>query len=266
MGHQLAWQAGILDSLEIPSGALTESQPRRTDGPRVANIRELSASIAHEVNQPLAAIVANAETCLSWLGKNPPDIARARKAAERIVRDGYRASAVLNSMRVLLKPRAPAMSHLDLNALIRDIAELMRNELIRYDVVLQIDLCKTLRYVRGNRTQLQQVLVNLIKNAIESMTDSAARPLLVRVSTAAEGQLAVVAVEDFGGGFDTIGKECMFEPFFTTKPQGTGIGLPICRSIVEGHGGVLWACSKKAQGSVFRFTVPVINPSISIED
>jgi C4-dicarboxylate-specific signal transduction histidine kinase len=166
----------------------------------------------------------------------------------------------------LLKPRAPAMSHLDLNALIRDIAELMRNELIRYDVVLQIDLCKTLRHVRGNRTQLQQVLVNLIKNAIESMTDSTARPLLVRVSTAAEGQLAVVAVEDFGGGFDAIGKECMFEPFFTTKPQGTGIGLPICRSIVEGHGGVLWACSKKAQGSVFRFTVPVINPSISIED
>jgi C4-dicarboxylate-specific signal transduction histidine kinase len=265
MTHQLAWHAGILGSFELPSGALDESQSRRPPA-RVATMRELVASIAHEVNQPLAAIVANAESCLSWLGTDPPEMARARKAAERIVKDGYRASAVLNGIRTLLKPAAPAMSQLDLNGVIRDILEFMRNELSRHDVVLQIELCARLRPISGNRIQLQQVLINLFKNAIESMNESAARPLLVRVSTAIQGQLAVVAVEDFGGGFDAVAEKCMFEAFFTTKHDGTGLGLPICRSIVEAHGGVLWACRKEAQGSVFQFTVPMINPPVSIED
>jgi C4-dicarboxylate-specific signal transduction histidine kinase len=229
-------------------------------------MRELVASIAHEVNQPLAAIVANAESCLSWLGTDPPDMARARKAAERIVRDGYRASAVLNGIRSLLKTPAPAMLQLDLNGVIRDILEFMRNELGRQDVVLQIELCKTLCPILGNRIQLQQVLVNLIKNAIESMNESDARPLLVRVSTAVQGQLAVVAVEDFGSGFDAVAEKSMFDAFFTTKREGMGVGLPICRSIVEAHGGVLWACRKEAQGSVFQFTVPMINPPVSIEN
>ena len=172
-------------------------------------------------------------------------MARAREAAQRIVRDGYRASDVLNNIRALLKTSAPTMSQLDLNRVIRDILELMRDELSRHDVVLQIDLCRKLRYVRGNRTQLQQVLINLIKNAIESMSDSVARPLLVRVSTAAQGQSAVVAVEDFGSGFDAIAEERMFEPFFTTKGEGTGVGLPICRSIVEAHRGVPLGVSER---------------------
>jgi C4-dicarboxylate-specific signal transduction histidine kinase len=266
MAHQLAWLAGILGSFKIPSGALDEPLPRQTRVPRALTMREFAASIAHEINQPLAAIVANAECCLSWLDTDPPDMARARKAAERIVRDGYRASDVVESFRALLKTPAPAMSQLDLNGVIRDILELMRNELSRHDVVLQIDLCKTLRYVWGNRTQLQQVLINLVKNAIESMSDSVARPQLVRVSTAAQGQSAVVAVEDFGSGFDAIAEELMFEPFFTTKGEGTGVGLPICRSIVEAHGGVLWACRKEATGSVFQFTVPMIYPPLSIKD
>jgi C4-dicarboxylate-specific signal transduction histidine kinase len=228
-------------------------------------MRELVASIAHEVNQPLAAIVANAECCLSWLGTDPPDMTRARKAAERIVRDGYRASDVIEGIRASLKAPTPAMSQLDLNALIRDILELMRTELSCHDVVLQIELCKELRYVCGNRIQLQQVLINLIKNAIESMSESVARPLLVRVSSATQDQLAVVAVEDFGSGFDAIAEKSMFEPFFTTKRDGTGVGLPICRAIVEAHGGVLWARRKEAQGSVFLFTVPMIDPAASIE-
>jgi C4-dicarboxylate-specific signal transduction histidine kinase len=229
-------------------------------------MRELVASIAHEVNQPLAAIVANAESCLSWLGTDPPDMARARKAAERIVKDGYRASAVLNGIHSLLTTPAPAMLQLDLNGVIRDILEFMRNELGRQDVVLQIELGKTLCPILGNRIQLQQVLVNLIKNAIESMNESDARPLLVRVSTAVQGQLAVVAVEDFGSGFDAVAEKSMFDAFFTTKREGMGVGLPICRSIVEAHGGVLWACRKEAQGSVFQFTVPMINPPVSIEN
>jgi signal transduction histidine kinase len=266
MAHQLAWLAGIFGSFEIPSAALNEPLPRRPQVPRVLTMREFVASIAHEVNQPLTAIVANAECCLSWLDTDPPDMARARRAAERIVRDGYRASDVLESIRALLKTPAPAMSELDLNGVILDILEFMRNELSRCDVVVQIELCKTLRCVWGNRIQLQQVLINLIKNAIESMSASVARPLLVRVSTAAQDQAVVVAIEDFGGGFDASAEARMFEPFFTTKREGTGVGLPICRSIVEAHGGTLRACRKEAQGSVFQFTVPMIYAPIAMED
>ena len=222
-------------------------------------MRELVAAIEHEVNQPLAAIVANADACLSWLGTDQPDMARTRMATERIVKDAYRVGAVLSSIRALFEAPSPAMSELDLNEVIRDISDLMRNELSRYDAVLQIDLCKNLRYIRGNRIQLQQVLINLIKNAIESMSDSAVRPPLVRVSTAIQGELAVVAVEDSGRGFDSAAAEHMFEPFFTTKRGGTGVGLSICRSIVEAHGGVLCATGKESPGSVFQFTVPLIS-------
>ena len=226
-------------------------------------MRELIASVAHEVNQPLAAIVANADACLSWLETDQPDLARVRRAAKRIIRDGYRASVVLSSIRAVLKTPAPAMSELDLNEVIREVLDLMRNELSRYDVILQIDLCKQLGCIWGNRIQLQQVLINLIKNAIESMSDSVVRPLLVRVSTTIRGKLAEVAVEDSGSGLDAAVAQHMFEPFFSTKREGTGVGLSICRSIVEAHGGVLRATSKKSPGSVFQFTVPLMHPPIS---
>ena len=229
-------------------------------------MRELIASVAHEVNQPLAAIVANADACLSCLATDQPDLARVRRAAKRILRDGYRASVVLSSIRAVLENPVPAMSELNLNEIIRDIPDLMRNELSRYDVILQIDLCKQLGSIRGNRIQLQQVLVNLIKNAIESMSESVARPLLVRVSTAIRGKWAVVAVEDSGSGFDAATAEHMFEPFFTTKREGTGVGLSICRSIVESHGGVLCATRKQSPGSVFHFTVPLIHHPLSTQD
>jgi C4-dicarboxylate-specific signal transduction histidine kinase len=266
MRHPPAWQAGALGSLEVLSGLMHDSQATASHAPRAMTMRELVAAIAHEVNQPLAAIVANADACLSWLGTDQPDMARVRKATERIVRDGYRASAVLSSIRALLKVPSHAMSELDLNEVIRDIFDLMRNELSRYDVVLQVDLCAHLRGIWGNRIQLEQVLINLIKNAIESMSDSVVRPLLVRVSTAIQGELAVVAVEDSGSGFDAAAAERMFEPFFTTKREGTGVGLSICRSIVEAHGGVLRASRKESPGSVFQFTVPLIPRPISMQN
>jgi C4-dicarboxylate-specific signal transduction histidine kinase len=266
MSNPPAYQDGELGTGEVPSDSMHESRASACHVPRAMTMRELVAAIAHEVNQPLAAIVANADACLSWLGTDQPDMAQVRRAAERIVRDGCRASAVLSSMRALLKPPSPAMSALDLNEVIRDIFDLMRNELSRYDVVLQIDLCKHHRSVWGNRIQLQQVLINLIKNAIESMSDAVLRPLLVRVSTAIQGELVVVAVEDSGSGFDAATAEHMFEPFFTTKREGTGVGLSICRSIVEAHGGVLCASRKESAGSVFQFTVPLIHPPISIHN
>ena len=259
MRNPPAWQAGELGSLEGTSGSMHDSRAATSHVPHGMTMRELVAAIEHEVNQPLAAIVANADACLSWLGTDQPDMARARMATERIVKDAYRVGAVLSSIRALFEAPSPAMSELDVNEVIRDISDLMRNELSRYDVVLQIDLCKNLRYIRGNRIQLQQVLINLIKNAIESMSDSAVRPPLVRVSTAIQGELAVVAVEDSGRGFDAAAAEHMFEPFFTTKRGGTGVGLSICRSIVEAHGGVLCATGKESPGSVFQFTVPLIS-------
>jgi C4-dicarboxylate-specific signal transduction histidine kinase len=257
------WCMRFLGGIDRPGARLAN---HGVSAAAAMTMRELIASIAHEVNQPLAAIVANADACLSWLGTDQPDLAHVREAAKRIIRDGYRASAVLSSIRALLKTSGPAMSELNLNQVIRDILELMRNELSRYDVVLQIDLCKQLGRVWGNRIQLQQVLINLIKNAIESMSDSVVRPLLVRVSTAIQGELAVVAVEDSGSGFDAVAAEHMFEPFFTTKREGTGVGLSICRSIVEAHGGVLCATRKESPGSVFQFTVPLIHPPISTQN
>jgi signal transduction histidine kinase len=233
---------------------------------RAMTARELVASIAHEVNQPLAAIVANAESCLSWLGADQPDMARVRHAAERIVRNGHHASAVLSSIRALLKTPSPAMSVLDLNEVIRDVLDLMCTEFHRYDVVLQIELSRGLRCVRGNRIQLQQVILNLIRNGIESMSESVIRPRLVRVCTTMNDGSAVVVIEDSGTGFDSGTAGRMFEPFFTTKREGTGVGLSICRSIVEAHGGVLSAASKKLQGSVFQFTVPMIGHTASIEN
>jgi signal transduction histidine kinase len=264
MRNPSAWHA---DAWALPDGQSCsphDSQATAAHAPRAMTMNEFVASIAHEVNQPLAAIIANADACLSWLGTDQPDIARLRKATERIVRDGFRASAVLGSIRALVRVPSQAMSELDLNEVIRGVFDLMRNELSRYDVVLQVDLCRHLRGIWGNRIQLQQVLINLIKNAIESMSDSVLRPLLIRVSTAIQGEFAVVAVEDSGSGFDASAAENMFEPFFSTKPEGTGVGLWICRCIVEAHGGVLCATRKESPGSVFKFTVPLIHPPISI--
>jgi C4-dicarboxylate-specific signal transduction histidine kinase len=266
MRNPPAWLAGVCGSLEVSTDSVHDSQTTASRAPHVMTMRELIASIAHEVNQPLAAIVANADACLSWLGTDQPDLAQVREAAKRIVRDGYRASAVLSSTRALLKTPAPARSELNLNQVIRDILDLMRNELSRSDVVLQMDLCKQLGCIWGNGIQLQQVLINLIKNAIESMSDSVVRPLLVRVSTAIQGELAVVAVEDSGSGFDDAAAVHMFEPFFTTKREGTGVGLSICRSIVEAHGGVLWPTRKESPGSVFQFTVPLFRPPMSTQN
>jgi C4-dicarboxylate-specific signal transduction histidine kinase len=228
-------------------------------------LRELIASIAHEVNQPLTAIVANAECCLDWLAAEQPDMARVRQAAERIVRNGHHASAVLGGICDLLKNPSPAMSVLDLNEVILDILELMNSEFRRHDVVVQIELCRHIGRIRGNRTQLQQVILNLIKNGIESMSDCVVRPLLLRVSTSMSHGSAVVAIEDSGIGFDSATAERMFEPFYTTKHEGTGVGLSICRSIVDDHGGVLWAAHKEPAGSVFRFTVPTITRHVSME-
>jgi signal transduction histidine kinase len=223
------------------------------------SVDEWAASIAHEVNQPLAAIVTNAESCLAWLGKEQPDLDRARKAAERIVRTGHHASDVVRSIRAMLRKSPPELAPLDLNTLIADVLDLMATELRLYDIVLETQLSRDLAYVSGDRIQLQQVLVNLIRNGIESMFEAgaAASTRTLRVSTAMESDGAVrVAISDSGTGLDAATLDRIFEPFFTTKTHGTGLGLSICRTIVESHGGRLWATPRIPRGSTFQFTLP----------
>jgi signal transduction histidine kinase len=249
-----------------PSGSLVDSRTAVTHAGCIMTPRELVASIAHEVNQPLAAIVAHAESCLNWLGTDQPDMARIRGAAERIVQNGHRASAVLNNIRTLLRASSTVMSTIDLNELIQEIPDLMHIERSRRDVVLQLELCPHIGCIRGNRIQLLQVVLNLITNGIESMSDSGIRSPLVRVTTAVRDGSALVAVEDSGPGFDVGIAERMFEPFFTTKPAGTGVGLSICRSFVESHGGVLWAVHREPCGSVFQFTVPLVDDNGLLEN
>jgi signal transduction histidine kinase len=226
--------------------------------------REPLASIAHEVNQPLAAIVANAESCLLWLDSERPDLARVRSAVERIVRNGHHASALIDSIRAAFRKRSPAMARLSANEVIEDILSLMAAELQQWEIELQLELCGNLGCIRGDRLQLQQVILNLVKNAAQAMTGAGGRPRALRISTSGElGGFALVAVEDTGDGISASALSHIFEPFFTTKSDGMGVGLSICRAIVEAHGGRLWASNREPIGSVFQFTIPIASDEIN---
>jgi signal transduction histidine kinase len=237
--------------------ALRDAQAELAHVARLTTMGELAASIAHEVNQPLAAIVTNAESCLLWLAKERPDLDRVRKAAERIVRTGHHASDVIKSIRAMLRKGSPAISQLDLNGAITDVLDLMRNELSRHEVALETELCADLERITGDRVQLQQVIVNLVKNGIEALSGVLNRARLLRVTTTLDANGCVLtAVADSGKGLDAPTMSRIFEPFFTTRREGMGMGLSICRSIVEAHGGRLWASCRSPHGSVFQFTLP----------
>jgi signal transduction histidine kinase len=251
-------QAAKHEALRSTQGWTIESNAIAPPSARGTSMNETVAAITHEVNQPLAAILANAECCLGRLDADPPDIEGARKAMERIIRNGQHASAVLGTIRDLLKVPIPMMSELDLKELISDALDLIHIDLTGNDVVMQIQLCRNIGCIRGNRIQLQQVLVNLIKNAIQSMSAAVKHKRILRVTTTRDGGSAVVAVEDCGVGFGAETAARMFDPFFTTKNDGTGLGLSICRSIVESHGGILWATHREPEGSIFRFTLPIV--------
>jgi signal transduction histidine kinase len=224
-----------------------------------ACLDEWVASMAHEVNQPLAAMVTNAESCLAWLGKDQPDLDRARKAAERIVRTGRHASDVVQGIRAMLRKSPPNLAPLDLGALITNVLDLMDSQIREHDVILETHLCRGLGLLPGDHVQIQQVLVNLIRNAIESMCGTGfLQPRILRVSSSLDCDGAVrIAVSDSGAGLDAATLGRLFEPFFTTKSHGSGLGLSICRTIVEGHRGRLWATPRVPRGSIFQFTLPL---------
>jgi C4-dicarboxylate-specific signal transduction histidine kinase len=224
---------------------------------RVNTLGELATSIAHEVSQPLGAMVASAGACTRWLATDPPAMAEARSALANIVADGKRARDVIARIRTLAKRQAPRMDLLDVNRKILDVLSFVDQELGTHDVVLETRLDNSLPKVVGDRVQLQQVILNLVKNAVEAMSGVNDRRRELTIVSARRPDGVVVEVRDSGIGFDGHGVERLFEAFYTTKPEGLGIGLSISRSMIEAHGGRLWAVPNEPHGAVFAFSLPL---------
>ena len=244
------------------SEALREVQMQLAHANRVATMGQLTASIAHEVNQPIAATVTNAEAALRFLSPPRPDLDEVRDALDRIVRDGNRAGAVVGRIRALIKGGERRNERVEINAAIREVVELTRSEAMKNGVMVQTDLGDDPPLVRGDRVELQQVILNLILNAIEAMSaiSEGSRELLITRSTN-ESNDALVAVRDSGPGLTPAALEHLFKAFYTTKPGGMGMGLSICRSIIEAHGGQLRASANTPRGAVFQFTLPSAPPT-----
>ena len=236
--------------------ALREAQGELAHVGRVMIMGELTASIAHEINQPLAAVVANANACFRWLANSTPNLDEARDAISRIVRDGNRASDVIRRIRALVQKGDTEKTLLDINEVIQEVVSLTHSEIQKSGVVLKMNLAASLPRVSGDRIQLQQVILNLVMNGIEAMNTVTDRPreMMIR-SSAHESDKVLVAVQDSGVGIDSQNLDKIFDSFYTTKSQGMGMGLAISRSIVENHGGRLWAVPNDAPGATFQFTL-----------
>jgi two-component system sensor kinase FixL len=226
---------------------------------RTTTLGELTASIAHEVNQPLAAIVIDGEVCLMLLGRDQPDTLELRDALHRIIGSSKRASGIIHRLRALYKKADPQKVPIDINSLIAEVIPLLQHELRNHGVSLQTEMAPSRLSILGDRIQLQQVLMNLVLNGMEAITSvtDGPRELLIRSSRNGADQV-IVAVRDTGIGIDPDNAERLFNPFFTTKPDGTGMGLSICRSIIEVHGGRVWASCNEGQGATFQFSLPLL--------
>jgi len=237
--------------------ALRQAQAELTHLTRVMTVGELTASIAHEINQPLAALATNASACLRWLDRQPPDLDEARACLHRMIRDSNRAGEVVTRIRSLVKKSPPVTSALDLNDAIQEVLALVESEARRHAVLVRTELATGLPPVRGDRVQLQQVILNLVMNGIEAMKEVAGRPreLQIRSGSHKVG-MVLVSVQDTGIGLtaETLGR--IFEAFYTTKTEGMGMGLSISRSIIVAHGGQLWPCANDGHGATFQFTLP----------
>ena len=223
---------------------------------RLTSLGELTASIANEINQPLTAVVINASTASRWLNADPPNQAEARRLLASIARDGWRASDVIGRIRALAKKDPITMDRLDINDAIREVIALTRSEITRSRVTLNAKLADAAPAIVGDRAQLQQVVLNLILNAVEAMSDGQVRELSIETRQD-DGANALVSVSDTGPGLEAAEADRVFEAFYSTKPSGIGIGLSICRSIIEQHGGKIWARPNEKRGSTFQFAIPV---------
>jgi len=223
---------------------------------RVNTMGELTASLAHEVNQPIAAAVTDANTCLRWLARDHPDVEEAREAAARIVKDSTRAAEIISRTRLLFKKGTPQWELVDVNEVIRDIVALMRSEVTRHSISVRTELAEDIPQITGDRVQLQQVMMNLILNSIDAMKDVAGTRELIICSRQTTDSPLMVSVTDTGVGLPPQQADQIFNAFFTTKTHGTGMGLRISRSIVESHGGRLWAGDNSPRGASFYLTLP----------
>ena len=242
--------------------ALHQAQSALAHAARVATLGELSASIAHEVNQPLAAIVTNGEAAVRWLGRKEPDLQEAQDALKRVINDGRRASEVIRRIRSLSRKSEQRKAPLNLNAVIEESLALLQREITGRGILLELDLAERVGPVEADRIQMQQVLVNLVLNAVQAMdsTRRGQRHLTIR-SFADENGNTCVQVQDSGVGFDDEAGKNLFNAFFTTRESGMGMGLSICRSILEAHGGRIWATRNDGPGATFHISVPSLGAS-----
>ncbi len=245
-----------LTDYALASEALRSAQAELAHANRVAAMGQLTASIAHEVNQPIAAAVMNAHAALRWLGADPPELQEAHQALGRIVDNGARAGEVIDRIRGLLKKAPPRKDQIDINRAVLDVILLVRSEVLKHGVSLQMDLSTVLPHIEGDRIQLQQVILNLVMNAVEAMScvPEDERELRITTSYDASHQI-VLSVCDTGPGLHPKIVDRLFEAFCTTKPEGMGMGLAICRSIIQMHGGRLWATANEPRGTVFQFSL-----------
>jgi C4-dicarboxylate-specific signal transduction histidine kinase len=236
---------------------LQKAQAELAHVSRLMTLGELTASISHEVNQPIAAVVTNGQVCLRLLALETPRPDDLRTTVERIVRDAHRASEVVQRIRALAKRSQPQMTALDLNDVIREATLLVQRDLLSHGVSLRTELASALPPVLGDRIQLQQVIINLLINGVEAMAPITDRPRDLLIQSQHEATEVHVAVRDSGIGIDSEAAEQLFNAFFTTKPSGMGMGLSISRSIIRAHGGKLWASPNAEHGAAFQFSVPV---------
>jgi C4-dicarboxylate-specific signal transduction histidine kinase len=244
--------------------ALDKAQADLAHVARVTTLGELTASIAHEVNQPLAAVLASAEACVRWLDRETPDLDEARSAVESIINDGKRAGDVIQRVRALAKKTDTEKRPLHINGLVTEIIALVQRELLTNGVSLRMELAPALPMVLADRVQLQQVIINLVVNGIEAMQPVTDRPreLVIR-SHQDEAHQVLVTVKDRGVGISAENADLLFSAFFTTKSSGMGMGLSICRSIIEAHGGRLSASGNVGPGATFQFALPAFRQAES---
>jgi signal transduction histidine kinase len=237
--------------------ALGQAQSELAHVARATALSALTASIAHEVNQPLSGIITNASTCLRMLAADPPDVEGARETARRTIRDGNRAADVIARVRALFAKKEPAIEAVDLNEVTREVIALSLSDFQRHRVVLQSELVEDLPAITGDRIQLEQVILNLLRNACDAMIDVHDRPRQLLVRTEREdGDRVRVSVRDAGVGVDPHNVDKLLDAYYTTKTDGMGIGLSISRSIIERHHGRLWAETNDGPGATFSFSIP----------
>jgi PAS domain S-box-containing protein len=245
-----------IEDLRRAEDALHRAQAELAHVSRVATLGELTASITHEVNQPLAGIVTNAEASLRWLRRAQPNLDEAQQAIERIIRDGQRAADVVRRLRALVRKEDPVRLSLNLNELVEESLPLMAQEMGRQRILVELSLAPDLPAVLADRVQLQQVLINLLINAIQAMVETSGRRVIAISSQADDAGNVMLAVRDSGPGIDPAAAHDLFKAFVTTKSNGMGMGLSICNSIIEAHGGRIWADAGATSGAAFRFTLP----------